>query len=532
MKRREKKPVEYRDTFDFRVFPVYSYTNSQNRRLTLFQGRVEHWRKAINYANSFQDENKISLLYMIGYHSSMKAYVDKMDANIVVLCAKVSAEMLKAYDAYWDIVRRLRGIGQADKEGNLLPIYYEDRKIREKYPEHFQEQRMEDEIIDRYEHVKAEIIDCFSTYTLIDKRGPERPFSHDDLNSLILQYFPHGRERCAVGEKAYTSPKRVADALQAGLDRENAAKLLDLPPGTDTYEVCRKNIKRCQMNLNTTLRNVGYIDLDDLFAEMKKPPYGWDAEPHAAYCFGYAVSGWLDKAWVWDGVACFPFREAARRSLRDVVLGVLRKRRPYVLISDAGNRLSKRFAYMFGVVADELVPSDDTDKKILALYRTGLTERKIADELGTMSNVAVHKRIEKMRRWNEDIPFCNMAFKVCSKIADNTRWPISILDDQLRETLYGYDDLRGREYSLHSVPVFGIDRVREKLSYFTWERCRVLKDLYEKINTYVPTLIRERYGSDVDLDALKKFCTTQASSWLWKADTFWECVERFISNGG
>ena len=61
------KKTEYKDTFTFRLFPEYTYTKAQRRRFRLFQGRIEHWRKAINYADSFNNPNRINLLYLIGY---------------------------------------------------------------------------------------------------------------------------------------------------------------------------------------------------------------------------------------------------------------------------------------------------------------------------------------------------------------------------------------------------------------------------------------------------------------------------------
>lgn len=48
---------------------------------------------------------------------------------------------------------------------------------------------------------------------------------------------------------------------------------------------------------------------------------------------------------------------------------------------------------------------DTTDQQILDLVFTGHTEREISKEIGTISNVAVHKRIVKMRAalWNEAV---------------------------------------------------------------------------------------------------------------------------------
>jgi hypothetical protein len=528
-----KKKVEYRDTFDFRLFPEYTYTKVQHKRLRLFQGRIEHWRAAINYADSFEGHNKINILFMLGYDAKMEAYINRTKNNVVILCAKIPKEFLQAYDAYWTLIEKLRNVGYADKDGNLTPIFYTERKKEAKYrgtgalsDELYQAHDLEDHIINEYEHVKAEIGNYFANYIVIDKGHSGRRISHENLDWIIKQYFPFGREQCGISNQAVTSIKRIADALQAGLDRENTPQLLGFPTEADCYTICKQSIRRCQMDLNIGLRNKGSVDLVKLVNRMRNPPYGWDFEPHAAYCLGYALSEHLDESWIWDGIACFSSREIAVSVLRNILAEHLMRRHSFQLITETGWRLSNRFAYMFDLNADNHSPKDATDEKILELHQLGLSERKIAAELGTMTNIAIHKRLVKMRTASgERIPFCNMAFKICKKVESLTRWPIAIIDEHLWDALYGAYD----EDNHTNIPIFGRDRVRDALSYFTLEKCKELKARLETINDFVPSLIRNRYGADVNIEEIERACTTQSSGWLWESDVFWECVDRYMN---
>ena len=532
-----KKSVEYHDTFEFRLFPEYTYTKSQQWRLRLFQGRIEHWRAAVNYADSFADGNRINLLYMLGYHPSMEAYMKKTKGNTVMLCAKIPQEFFEIYDTYWDLVKKYQSIGLADVNGHFLLAYYTEREKEEKYrgtgilsDDLYRRNDEEKRILEEYARIQKEIGVYFERYIIINKRGQGRTISYKSLDQLIRQYFPRGREQCGISENLYKFIiKKRSDALQAGLNLENVPKLLGLPDGTDCYTVCRRGIRRCQMYLNTAIRSNGVVDLVEVMEHMKAPPYGWDNEPHAAYCFGYAVSGYLDKTWIFDGIAFFPARDVIFTVLQNILFGHLGRRRSFMLVSEDGSCLSSRFAYMFGVETDRMSPKDGIDKRILELHLVGLSERKIAQKIGTMTNIAVHKRLDKMRTATlETIPFCDMARKCCQGIRSITRWPVAIVDERLRDTLCGVWD----STNLISTPVFGKERVREALSYFTPERCREIKRKFDQINSEVPAMIRRKYGANIDVDALQKMCTTTESGWLWDSETFWDCVERYLKNNG
>lgn len=527
-----KKKREYRDTFDFRLFPDYTYTAAQRKRLLLFQGRIEHWRAAINYADSFVDPNRINILFLIGYDDKIRAYVEKAKSNLVVLCADVPSKFLKAYDDYWALVNSYKGSGYTNQEDGFMPQYFAEREkensVRERgiLPDSiFHRNGLEAAIIDAYEDAKRDADSLFSKWIVVSKLLPEQRISQSDLDKVVKKIYPFGREQAGVGDRAYTAAaKRLREAINAGLSRSDCTKLLHLQ-NADSYEACKKSIRRCEMDLNVALRKDGYVNLTQIMERMKHPPYGWSSEVHAAYCFGYALSSHLENTWVFDEVTCFQTSEVIETIVLHTVQGLTFRKKGYVLIEEAGYSLSERFAYLFDIGTDQYVPKDSTDMEILSLHCVGMSERKIAQKIGTMSNIAVHKRLSRMKQNRDtEMPMCNIASLICKKIESISRWPVSLVDQKLRDALCGYFD----QDNYFSIPVFGRERVRDALVYFTWDRCKELKKKLSNINEYVPELIRQRYGNDVDIDHIYNACTTQCSGWLWDATFFWECTDRSI----
>lgn len=201
----KKQDVEWKDTFTFKCFPEYEYTRAQDARLILFQGRVEHYRAVINFADKFDDPNMINLVYMIGYDSKMRDYVLKTKNNVVVLCAKIPRETLKAYDDFWEMAKRLCKMGLMTADGELvrqdLDACYEEHKLA----------------CDDYDDVVKRINKCYERYTIIDKLHPEKTIDHKDLDKIIKRYFPLGREQCKPSETSYGSLTLISKAIECGL---------------------------------------------------------------------------------------------------------------------------------------------------------------------------------------------------------------------------------------------------------------------------------------------------------------------------
>ena len=199
-------------------------------------------------------------------------------------------------------------------------------------------------------------------------------------------------------------------------------------------ENLRKNIKRFDMNINTALRENGFINLKAAYNEMKKPPYGWDSEPHAAYCFAYVIASHTQNYWIYDGVNVFDVEEYGT-ALVEVIIKELRVRNNYILFDVAGQKLSKRFSLMFGI--------------------------------------------------EPIVPFAAMIPPLCKSIEKHTRIPVSVIDDKLATVFNECEYL----YDSHKMDDF--------VKYFDWERCRMIRDKYATINADMSSRLRVKYGCDV-----------------------------------
>lgn len=484
---KKPKEVQYKDTFEFRLFPEYSYTVAQKKRLRLFQGRVEHWRKAINYADSFRDGDKINLLYMVGYHEKMRDYVQKTKSNLVVLCVKFSLEELADYDAYWDFLDKLRGAGLLNGDGAISKLYYENRDAvmlcKQIDPNDAvvcgaaEQYTAEAEIVARYERLKRISKKRFERYTILDKLHPEKTIAHENLNWIIKRYYPRGRERHGFSDKAYKGLKLVSDALTAGIQKDDFSKSMGLDGSIPLWEICKPEIKRCEMNLNIAIRARGNVNLADIFHEMQKPPYGWGLmDAHAAYCFGYALSGFMENSYCWDGVSSFTACEAMIAFAGQVVRGqdlvAINKSREYILYTEDGWRMVNRLSEIFGV--------------------------------------------------EKTMPLTTMVVRVCCAIEQHTRFPVAILDGEL----FRLFNIRYSDRGLTETQV-----VRNFIRHFDWERCERLRHDYQHINSIVPEMVRNRFA-EASVEEMTRYCTTECSGWGWDANMFWDVIERYYGKAG
>lgn len=469
-RRREKKETVYKDTFDFKLFPEYTYTKLQKKRLILTQGRAEHFRKAINYADALSQPNKISLVYMIGYSDGIQKAVMNTSGNVVVLCAKIPKEILNIHDEYWDMMSGLKKSGIADDNGNLADWYitkrdefYEYWKTHDKEDidkEFFKSYRKVENITEKYLQAEKEVKKYYKRYTILDKVHPVKTIDHADLDWIIERYFPKGRECCGVEQNISISLPKNQKAYECGLARENCNKLLGIQSDQSTYDICKPNIKRIQMNINTELRNVGYVELPDSINKMKEPPYGWDSEPHAAYCLGYAMSYYLEGYYIYDGCSMFKSSDALPSVAIRLLNGEMKKwqMEHLYLTNENGWRLSNRLAKIFAVNAE--LTAKDT-----------LVKARIA-------------------------------------IENHTRFPIAMIDEGLSNIVR---DCEGTKLISHSG-------VNDCIHYLDWDRCAKLRDAYQNINSYVYTTLRKEYPAINERDLVAS--TTQCSGWLWDKNAF------------
>lgn len=480
---KKPKPVEYKDTFDFRVFPEYQYTILQNKRFNLFQGRIEHYKKIINYADKFDMPNKINLVYMIGYSEKLKPYVEKTNSNIVVLAANISLDILNIYDKFWSMVKSLIPARLVDDDGNFTDIFFEDIKIAHQYYEEHKTDEANNKRIAQYEDYKKlaeeyekaciEINKAYKRYIIIDKLHPEKTIDHKDLDKIIKRYFPFGREQCGVSDKVLKSVVKVKTATQYGLaqDLENGYKLLGIPDDPKKRELLRKNIKRCDMDINTELRAHGHANLYAIYLELKKPPYGWDCEAHAAFCIGYAISLHKDNHWIWKSNTV-PVMQYAETFIDAILKDERRVLKHYgseygiTMFDEDGWRLANRFALIFGIEAKTPV---------------------ISMILPTL-------------------------FKAIMK---HTRIPVSVIDEKLMEVFNNFEC------------TIDTDSVNAIIKYFDWDKCKEIHEKYLTINEDTFRYLKEKYPTATEQDLF--FCTTDCSGWLWSRDVFYNSVETYFN---
>lgn len=478
--KRAPKPIEYKDTFEFKLFPHYEYTKLQQKRLRLFQGRVEHYRKIINYADSFDEPNIINLVYVIGYSDRIRPYVQKTKSNVVVLCADIPESDLKLYDEFQEMIGMLQRGGCADSNGDLNELWYNNFEAYSRYPEfedRFKQYQKEKKLYDDYVSMRSRVGKYFKRYIICDKLHPEKTIAHENLNWIIKRYFPRGREEQGCGDAA-ARRSTISKAALSGLRREDNPKMFGIENGKKPSECFDTSIKRCIMNINTAIRDIGNVRLTDIFREMRLPPYGWSDDLHAAYCFGYALSEYVDKYFVYDGCSSFVLTESFAQTLIHKLLtsgppytGLDSVFEKYLLYAEDGWRLVNRLKYIFGV--------------------------------------------------EERLPFEAMLIDVVKAIEAHTRFPVSVIDEPLSHILRCDDKYRS----------FINTDLKAAIKYLDWDRCKDIKEKYDRIDDYVFELIAERYPDrEIAKDEVAHFCTTEASGWLWPSNCFWEQVDKCVND--
>lgn len=467
---------EYKDTFEFKLFPQYTYTKLQQKRFRLFQGRVEHYRKIINYADSFSELNTINLVYMIGYNKNIRAYVQKTKSNVIVLCADIPDHIRKAHDDYVKLLNELKPSGYVNSSEEFTEYF--DWYIKA-FP-NAEDALYYKKTISAYKDAAIYAEKYFKRYIICDKMHPEKTIAHENLDWIIKRYFPRGREEQGCGDTV-VRPTQVSKAVLSGLRHEDNPKPFGLPKDSIPSQCFDTAIKRCIMNINTEIRDKGFVNLYDICKDMCKPPYGWGEDCHAAYCFGYALSNYVDKYYIWDSVTTFALNEELAQVICTALLRISGITDPedvkvraysnrFILFKEDSWRLVNRFSLMFGV--------------------------------------------------EEKLPFDYMLSDIRKSI-ENKRIPVSIIDEALAKTLRRED----------GYVAISNDDLKRMLKYFTWDKCKDIKEKYDRIDDYTYEQIKAKYpDKQIRMDEIIHFCTTQCSGWLWTPEMFWRLVDDCVND--
>lgn len=414
---------------------------------------------------------------MIGYNKNIRAYVQKTKSNVVVLCADIPERIRKAHDDYVELLNELRPCGYVNADGEFTKYF--DMHI-EAFPNSKNVCRWQ-ETIYAYKDAAIYAEKRFKRYIICDKMHPEKTIAHENLDWIIKRYFPRGREEQGCGD-IVTRPTQVPKAALSGLRRENNPKPFGLPNDNNPSHNFDTAIKRCIMNINTEIRDKGFVNLYDICKEMCKPPYGWGEDCHAAYCFGYALSNYVDRYYIWDGVTAYALSEEYAHVICTALLrissitdskdvNVRRYANRFTLFKENSWRLVNRFSLMFGV--------------------------------------------------EERLPFDCMMTDIRKSIEKKTRIPVSIIDDALAKILR-------RE---NGYVAMSNENLKRMLRYFTWDKCKDIKEKYDRMDNYTFEKIKAKYpDKQICMDEIIHFCTTQSSGWCWTSETFWELVDKCVND--
>lgn len=470
----DAKPVEWKDTFEFKCFPQYEYTSLQKSRFILFQCRAKQYRKFINYADRFEDNSKIVLIYMLGYNKNLKSYVEKTKHNVVILCAKIPDDVLAGYDRYWELMEKLKTAGYVHDDVIIQSYYDYRRKVYDYYGVDSDDPfvikyRQEQEIIESYPEIVKQINACYKRYTIIDKLHPEKTIDHKDINKIIKRYFPFGREECGVPHNTKNTASVIQKAIDAGFARVDPVTALHIPNDEKYIKLVFQNIKRCIMNINVDLRDDDMCDMEDVWESMTHSPYGWQkSDAHACYCFSYALSEFLgDEYYMFDSLMSWRAVDSLRVLCEHLMIAnaAIRRRSRFqsILFINTGWHLMNRLACIFDMEPD--------------------------DNLVEM--------IQKLRE----------------KIRQYTRFPIALLDERLNEILVPES----------AWALFDPGYIKPLEKYFDWDRCNELKERYQTFNEDTWAWIRNTYRNMYD-DEIITACTTTDSGWLWTKEMFVETL--------
>lgn len=470
-KSRAEGAPEYRDTFRFPFFPEYTFTPGQKCRFRFFQGRIEHFRKIIDYADSFDDPNRINLVFIIGYDPAVMPYIlEHTEHNTVALCARVPDGFRKAYDEYHQMLRSLKKLNYVTPTGELKRSFYDYlRKAQGDTADRWRR------IMRRYRMICNSYKKYYKIYVLCDKLYPEKTVSIRGLNRIARKHFPMGREAMGCGDAVYRTDK-MGDTMREGLLRHQPHELLGFDEDVNLYERFRPSIERCNLYIRSSIANNKFANLAHIADKMKEPPYGWGNDLHSAYCFGYALSPYLENGRMHD-------------------LGTL-------------YNLSLDKAHLFAMLlSSEPYAKSVTDKHYFRMFpEEGWS---LSNRLSIIFSVFPHLPLDKMIR------------DVCAAIEIHTRYPVAILDEQLRELICHFSRYTGKDSQA----------LAQMTEYFSWDKCLELHERYAGINETVLETVRQKYpDAGITADELKTLCTVKESGWLWPADRFWKEVDKLANN--
>ena len=342
--KREKK-VEYKETELFELFPKFSYTAQQKKRVMLFHGYWKNMKKTINYAANFDEPNQVCLVYLVGDIEEGKTERALKAAGcsdrVCVVTARFPEQAMSVWRAYDELRKELTGISVWDKEMDAPTREYltERKRSRDYYAAQMRGEvdgqygmpgASEDpelsarmireydammDVIRRYTKLKAQSEQkTFWEFRLHRAGHLEKPYTHDRLDSLIKKIYPSGAEAQGAGRTEFLSPSAVAPAIIYGKTGEASSGNLKL-----TEAMLVPAVKALTKLITKKLLDKGYCTLSEIRDEAAMPPLGLAYDGFSAACIARTLTRFGNRTLLlYDGVSTF---EAAghERSIFDMM---------------------------------------------------------------------------------------------------------------------------------------------------------------------------------------------------------------------
>lgn len=383
-KKREKK-VEYRDEEIFELFPKFSYTAEEKKRVVLFHGYGKNLRKTIGYASHFDEPNKVCLVYLVGDvkdGAAEKALADYGCSDRVwVLNCGFSAEQFRVWKEYDELRKQRMGLGDWDKEKDApSEMWWNDREKFKSYYggfadedgvidgqlgmlgsddrdfalERMSEYENEERIIREYEKLKARCRLLFREWRLHRRGHLEKPFRHEKLSELLKKQFPSGAEAMGVNRFSFVTPASIDGAVEWSKSGEYNKRL-----GL-TEEMTAPAVKALSGVMAREIAEKGYCKLSEIEEVASMPPFGLGYDGFSAACVVKALMKFSNRTLIYfDGCGHFTVgddeqTEVPWQTIYESIYSPVRRKRRYDLaclyLESHPHKVVKKFmARLWGV---------------------------------------------------------------------------------------------------------------------------------------------------------------------------------------
>ena len=310
---RGKAEVEYKETVIFELFPKFSYTPLQRKRVVLFHGWGKNARKLIRYAANFDEPNKICLVYLVGEIKAglIERTLDECDCSdrVCVLTAEFPKEQVGIWEEYEENVRKThRGMWDKEKDEPAAWVLEEKRKLINYYADsmvggmdgqiglfgagedydncvkRIEEYEAFFARIERYRKLRDKCGTVYFKHFRLHRRGClEKPYTHERLDELIKRIFPLGAEAMGASVYASISPAAIGKAFEWARGGETDKRL-----GL-TDAIIAPAEKALVELITHSINERGYCSLAEMRSTMANPPFGLGNDGFSAAVFARAL---------------------------------------------------------------------------------------------------------------------------------------------------------------------------------------------------------------------------------------------------